>query len=354
MFLPTVVEAISDKLNPNEARHMALEESSVEQPSRRPGSILIGADLGSNFIRVGAVDPSGRLLDFRREPYAVDPLSPGSGRVLADQLLKSINAMIEAHASDGSAAAIGVGVPGLVHQTTQRIVSVPHVPSLADIDLYTEFSGRFELPVHFENNANAAAYAEMRVGAALGETDFLYLHIGAGIGAGLVLDGKLRRGKSGFAGEIGHINIDPEGLECPCGSVGCLETMVSAPNIVRRTRLRLRRDSTSSLSSLGARGGFVYDDIIDAAQNGDDLAKMMLDRTGHFIGRALAGVVNLLNLSMVVVGGATGARAFLVPAIADETRRRAFTAAFEDCRIVAAKLEAEAGVIGAALLAAPR
>lgn len=332
---------------------MAQEESSVAQSARSSGSILIGADLGSNFIRVGAVDPSGRLLDFRREPYAVDPSSPGSGRVLADQLLKGIDAMIEAHASD-AAAAIGVGVPGLVHQATQRIVSVPHVPSLADIDLYTEFSGRFEQSIHFENNANAAAYAEMCVGAALGESDFLYLHIGAGIGAGLVLDGKLRRGKSGFAGEVGHINIDPEGLECPCGSVGCLETMVSAPNIVRRTRLRLRRDSTSSLSSLSAKGGFVYDDIIDAAQKGDDLAKMMLDRTGHFIGRALAGVVNLLNLSMVVVGGATGARAFLVPAIADETRRRAFTAAFEDCRIVAAQLDAEAGVIGAALLAAPK
>lgn len=333
---------------------MAHEESPSTQPRAGSDSILIGADLGSNYIRVGVVDPEGRLLDYRREPYAVDPVAPGSGRVLADQLLKAVEGIINAHASEGRAAAIGVGLPGLVHQSTNRIINLPHVPSLAEIDLYGEFTDAFSLPLHFENNANAAAYAEMKIGAAHGESDFLYLHIGSGLGAGLVLDGKLRRGKSGFAGEIGHINIDPEGLECPCGSIGCLETMVSAPNIVRRTRLRLRRDATSSLSSLGARGGFVYDNIIEAAQKGDDLAKMMLDRTGHFIGRSLAGVINLLNLSMVVVGGAPGARPFLVPAIVDETRRRAFTAAFEDCRIVAAELDGEAGVIGAALLAKPK
>jgi glucokinase len=331
---------------------MAYEETPKTQPALAP--VLIGADLGSNHIRVGAVDPTGRILDYRREPYAVGASSPEAGRVLAEQLLKSVAGLIAAHSAEGAIAAIGVGLPGLVNQSTSQIVSVPHVPSLIGFDLYGEFKRAFDLPVYFENNSNAAAYAEMQIGAAKGESDWLYLHIGAGIGAGLVLDGKLRRGKSGFAGEIGHINIDPEGLECPCGSIGCLETMVSAPNIVRRTRLRLRRDATSSLSTLGAKGGFTYEDIIEAAQRGDDLAKMMLERTGHFIGRALAGVINLLNLSMVAVGGAPGARPFLVKAIAAETSRRAFAAAYEDCRIVAAELDGEAGVIGAALLAYKR
>ena len=106
------------------------------------------------------------------------------------------------------------------------------------------------------------------------------------------------------------------------------------------------------MSRLGAIGNLAYEDIIKAAENGDDLAKMMLQRTGAFIGRALAGVINLLNLSMVAIGGAPAARPFLVPSITEETRRRAFAPVFQDCRIVAAELGVEAGVIGAALLAA--
>lgn len=313
-------------------------------------SILIGVDLGSASVRVGAVDLDGNLLDFRAEAQA-SLTSTTSSRDIAEQLLACVGQLIEAHSSRARIAAIGVGFPGLVHHATQRIVSLPNAPSLVGLDLFDEFQQRFALPVYFENNANAAAYAEMKWGVARNESDWLYLHIGSGIGAGLVLDGKIRRGRSGFAGEIGHINIDPEGIECPCGSFGCLETMASAPNILRRTRERLRRDATSSLSRLGAIGGLTYRDIVAAAEQKDDLAKMMLQRTGFLIGRALAGVINLLNLSMVAIGGAPAARPFLVPAITEEARRRAFSVAFEDCQIVEAELDGEAGVIGAALLA---
>lgn len=313
-------------------------------------SILIGVDLGSTSIRTGAVSAEGKVLDFRVEPHS--GLSETEGREIADQLLAAVENIITAHSGEGRITSIGVGIPGLVDHANQRIVQLPNAPSLIGLDLLTEFQAKFKIPIYLENNANAAAYAEMTSGVAPGESDWLYLHIGAGIGAGLVLDGKVRRGKSGFAGEIGHMNIDPEGLECPCGSFGCLETMASAENIVRRTRERLRRDATSSLSRLGAMGGFTYDDIVSAADKGDDLAKMMLQRTGSFIGRALAGVINLLNLSMVAVGGAPAARSFLVPAIIEEAGRRAFASAFADCRIVAAELGSEAGVIGAALLSA--
>ncbi|HYE75714.1 MAG TPA: ROK family protein, partial [Blastocatellia bacterium] len=247
---------------------------------------------------------------------------------------------------------IGVGFPGLVHCATHRIVKLPNGPLLGEIDLYQEFKDTFNVPVAFENNTNAATIAEMKLGRAKGVSDWMFLRIGYGVGAGLVLDGKLRRGKTGFAGEIGHLNIDPEGIECACGSTGCLETIASAPNIVRRTRARLRRDSTSSLSRLMEKGEFTYDDVIAAAHSGDDLAKMMMQRTGHFIGMAVADVINVLNLSMVVIGGTVAARPLLVPAITEEARRRAFDVSMAECEIVAAELGEEAGVIGAALLAA--
>jgi glucokinase len=318
-------------------------------PQESP-DILIGVDLGYQFIRTGAISPAGEMIDFRRERQNSEAVST-SGRALVDQMLSAVEGLIKDHSAKSRILAIGVGFPGLVEHATCKVVHLPHAPSLAGFDFRGEFEKKFGVPIYLENNANAMAYAEMQRGVAKGESDWLYLYLGAGVGAGLVLDGKLRRGKSGFAGEIGHVNIDPEGLECACGSFGCLETVASAPNIVRRTRLRLHRDGTSSLSRLGAVSGFGYDDVVNAANNGDDLAKMMLDRTGHFIGRAVAGVINLLNLSLVAVGGSPAARPRLVSAISAETRRRAFAHAYNDCRIVAAELGEEACVTGAALLA---
>src|SRR5438132_1699000 len=189
----------------------------MAQDEAATGKVFIGVDLGSEHIRVGAVNQAGQVLAFRRAPYTAAGEDADSARSLADQLLDAVKQMI-AEQSTATIGAIGVGFPGLVHQTTYRIVKLPHAPSLGNLDLYQEFEHAFRLPIAFENNANAAAFAEMSRGVARGVNDWLYLSIGTGIGAGLVLDGTLRRGKSGFAGEIGHMNIDPDGLECACGS----------------------------------------------------------------------------------------------------------------------------------------
>ncbi|HZS06346.1 MAG TPA: ROK family protein [Blastocatellia bacterium] len=322
--------------------------SSAGSTESVPDSVLLGVYLSSRVIRIGTVSDDGRLLSFRRESYYDHAGRPESGPALADHLKSLITATEQA--SPAPVKAIGVGVPGLVNHATRRIVSVTNAPSLVDVDLFREFEREFKVPIDFDNNANASAYAEMASGVAKGVGDWLYLSIGTGIGAGLVLDGKLRRGKSGYAGEVGHMNIDPDGDQCACGSFGCLETKASAPNIVRRTRTRLRRDATSWLSRFRAED-LTYEHIIEAAQQGDDLARLMMQRTGHFLGMAVADLINVLNFSMVVIGGAPAARPFLVPAITEEARRRAFGPAFEDCQIVAAQLGEEAGVIGSALLA---
>jgi glucokinase len=309
---------------------------------------LLGIDLGGNHIRIGTVERNGRLMAFRREPYSEQATQ--NSRALADQILTVARQMVDEHTSTSPVSALGIAFPSPVDQRNQRVLPMPHLPSLADIDLHGEFSRAFGVPVYFDNNANAAAYAEMTEGIAQGVDDWLYLHIGANVSAGLVLGGKLQRGRSGLAGAIGQVRIDPERN----GDSVQLEMMVSAQNIVRRTRDRLKRDKTSSLSRLGAMGGFTYDDIIAAAHGGDDLAKMMLQRTGIFIAMAIADVTSLLNLSMIAVGGAPAGRPFLVQAIAQETQQRVSEEAFYDCRIVSAELGAEAGVIGAAILAADK
>jgi glucokinase len=316
---------------------------SSREASKEAG--LLGVDLGGNHIRIGTVERSGRLMAFRREPYS--EMAIQNSRALADQILAVIRQMVEEHTSTSPVTAIGVAFPSPVDQRNQRVLPMPHLPSLADIDLHREISRALGVPVNFDNNANAAAYAEMTAGVAGDVDDWLYLHIGANVSAGLVQGGILQHGRSGLAGTIGQMWIDPERN----GDSVQLETVVSAQNIVRRTRDRLQRDKTSSLSRLGAMGGFTYDDIITAAHAGDDLAKMMLQRTGIFIAMAIADLISLLNPSMIAVGGAPGGRQFLVHAIAQETQQRVSDEAFYDCRIVAAELGAEAGVIGAALLA---
>ena len=207
---------------------------------------------------------------------------------------------------------------------------------------------RFEL----ENDANAAAYGEYKAGAGRDARDIFYIGIGDAIGGAIILDGKLWTGASGCAGEIGHITIDTEGAECVCGNTGCLETIASGPNILRRARERLNRDSTSSLSRLARQTSFTAGDLALEANNGDDFSVMMLERTGRSIGIAVASMINLLSIERIILGGAVieAGDLILKPIIA-EARKRSFQQCFEATKVVAAELGADGVAIGAALLA---
>src|SRR5260370_40096598 len=147
------------------------------------------------------------------------------------------------------------------------------------------------LGCELENDANAAAYGEYKAGAGHEARDIFYISIGDTIGGALMVDGSLWIGASGCAGEIGHITINTEGIECVCGNTGCLETVASGPNIVRRARERLDRDSTSSLSSLARNENFTAVDLAHEATHGDDFSIMMIESTGKFIGTAGARII---------------------------------------------------------------
>ena len=245
-----------------------------------------------------------------------------------------------------------MGVPGLVNPQTGRVVISSDIPSVVREDLRASLAQTSGLPVALDNDANAGALGEYAAGAGRGSRNMFYVTIGTGIGGALILDGRLWRGASGFAGEFGHITIDPEGVECACGNVGCLETVASAPNIVRRTHERLMRDSTSSLSRLGLNKNFSAADIAHEARGGDDFAAMMMARTGRYIGTAIASVINLLNTERIVLGGGVmDAGELILEPIVQEARRRSFQPNFESTQIVAATLGPDAVPIGAALLA---
>nr|MBA3766543.1 ROK family protein [Acidobacteriota bacterium] len=226
------------------------------------------------------------------------------------------------------------------------------LPSFVHGDFHPELTAATGLRIELWNDANAAAYGEYKVGAGRGSRDMFYVTIGTGIGGAIILDGKLWFGASGFAGEFGHITIDAEGDECVCGNTGCLETVASAPNIVRRANERLYRDNTSSLSKLALNRDFTAADIAREAINGDDFALLMIERTGKYIGAAVASVINLLNIERIILGGGVmEAGELILNAIIREAGRRSFQPCFEATQIATAALGTDAVTIGAAMLA---
>ena len=302
---------------------------------------FIGVDLSGKTMRAALVTDDGRLIERREAPMNGDKLTAQVARIVTE--LRDVAPGVEA---------IGVGVRGLVNPRTDRVYISTDLPSVVHGDFHPELMAATGLRVELWNDANAAAYGEYKVGAGRGSRDMFYVTIGTGIGGAIILDGKLWFGASGFAGEFGHITIDAEGVECICGNTGCLETVASAPNIVRRANERLYRDNTSSLSKLALNRDFTAADIAREAKQGDDFALLMIERTGKYIGAAVASVINLLNIERIILGGGVmEAGDLILNAIIREAGRRSFQPCFEATQIAAAVLGSDAVPIGAAMLA---
>ncbi|HEX8476408.1 MAG TPA: ROK family protein [Pyrinomonadaceae bacterium] len=313
----------------------------MTSPEAKSNATYIGLDVSGTTMRAALVTGEGRIAERREASLEREGVAAQVARLVT-----------ELRDAAPNVAALGIGIPGLVDTATDRVIISSDLPTLARGDFHAELESATGLRVELENDANAAAYGEYIVGAGHGSRNMFYVTIGTGIGGALILDGHLWYGASGFAGEFGHITIDPEGNECTCGNTGCLETVASAPNIVRRTHERLYRDGTSSLSRLAINKDFTAGDIAREATNGDDFALLMIERTGRYIGTAVAAVINLLNIERIVLGGGVmEAGELILNPIIREAGRRAFQPSFEATQIVAASLGTDAVPIGAAMLA---
>jgi glucokinase len=318
-----------------------LEDLKKMAQSAQSTANYIGVDLSGAMMHAALVAADGQVLERREAPLERAAVVAQAARIVSE--LRDVSPNI---------AAIGVGIPGLVNRQTDRVLVSTDLPSVVRGDIHAELTKATGLRVELENDANAAAYGEYQVGAGRGSRDMFFATIGAGIGGAIILGGKLWLGASGFAGEFGHITIDAEGIECMCGNTGCLETLASAPNIVRRANERLYRDNTSSLSRLAINKEFTATDVVNEAKDGDDFSLMMIERTGKYIGAAVASVINLMNIERIVLGGAVmEAGNLILDPVIGEAERRAFQPCFEATQIVAAALGTDAVSIGAALLA---
>jgi len=305
------------------------------------GTDFAGIEVAPTAMRGVVISPAGEVVARREATYQLE------------NLIEEIANMATGLCEAGPIKCVGLAIPGLVNRETDRVLISTGLPSAARDDIHSELMKATGLRFELENDANAAAYGEYKAGAGRDARDIFYIGIGEAIGGAIILDGKLWLGASGCAGEIGHITINTEGAECECGNTGCLETVASGPNIVRRARERLDRDSTSSLSSLAAmEEGFTAGDLAREAKNGDDFSIMMIERTGVSIGTAVASMINLLSIERIILGGAImDAGDLILKPIIEEARKRSFQPCFEATTIVAAELGADGVAIGAALLA---
>ena len=237
---------------------------------------------------------------------------------------------------------VGLAVPGLIEERTHTVTYSASIPQHTAFDLASMVKTATGLYAVVDNDANAAAYGEYRLGSGRGSSNLFYITLGEGVGGAFIINGALWRGAAGYAGEFGFVPINSEGTR--------LEDVASAASIVRRTRSRFHQDSTSSLNRL-AEDAITLREIIAAAEKNDDFAQMMLGRTGIYVGTAVASVINLLNIEKIVVGGAImQASSVVLNAIRERARELAFGPSFSSTEIVEGALGDAAAAIGIALM----
>ncbi|CAN5709068.1 glucokinase [soil metagenome] len=293
----------------------------------------IGVDVSSTRFLAVAIAPDGTQSEIIESQHddALESLPQ----------LKEFVASIEGRL--GRYGALGISMPGLVHRATGRVTYSAGFPEHAQFDIAKEIKDAAGISPAIENDANAAIYGEFRLGAGRGANDLFYATIGTGVGGAFIFRGELWRGTSGFAGEFGYMAINSDGMR--------LEDVASSSNIVRRTQSRFHQDSTTALAKFEEKD-LTIGEIVKAAINEDDFAALMLERTGRYVGVAIASVINLLNIERIVLGGEIiKAGDLILEPIRDRAKELSFGPSFHDAEIVAGELGDAASALGVALIA---
>lgn len=315
-----------------------------------PQTLVIGTDLGATTVKTGLVRSDGRILYQNRFPTRA---GDGPEAVVGQIVLSVEDAM--GRAPGAPITGLGIGSPGVVDD--HGVVKAP--PNMKDWDevpLREMLGKAFSLPVAVENDANAAAIAESRFGAGREHPNFLFVIWGTGVGGGIILGGKIFRGPTGGAGEVGHIVIDYNGHPCNCGSRGCVEAYVGQRYLSRRTAERLGEFPWSRILHHAENDPSKIEPLhlSLAAQEGDPLAQEILQEAGTLLGVAIASVMNTMDLRVSVIGGGVSAVTDSVfVAMEQSVRSHVLKPLRPEIRVLRAELGNDAGILGAAGLVLP-
>jgi glucokinase len=311
------------------------------------GRRFIGVDMGGTKLLAGAVDAALGVHHRVQRPLA--------GLSAIKLLDVAAEAVAEVRrGAGGPVEAVGFGIPALIDRRSGRAVIAVNLP-MRDMPFGDLMAERLGMPVFVDNDANLAALAEHRAGAARGAEEAVVLTVGTGIGGGLILGGRLFRGAVGAAGELGHVVIDADGPPCQgnCPSRGCVEALASGTALEREAaRIAAQRPDSGLGRALAAGRTPTGPLVSELAHDGDPAAIEVLTLIGTRLGVAVASLVNIFNPEVVVIGGGViGAGELLLSPLRAEVARRALSPSRELVRIRVAQFGVEAGMIGAAALA---
>jgi len=317
--------------------------------SRRPA---IGIDIGGTKVAGGLVDVDGHITHRARRDTPHRSKSPS---VVEDTIVEVVAELMQVVGPE-TVAAVGIGAAGFVAADRATVVFAPHL-SWRHEPLQEALHKRIALPIFVDNDANAAAWAEWKFGAAQGETHLMMITLGTGIGGGILIHGQVQRGRFGIAGEFGHMQVVPGGHRCECGNRGCWEQYASGNALVREARSLFSANSPIASDLLdrveGVPGNLTGPLITQAARDGDPTACELLAEIGNWLGVGIANLAAAFDPGTFVIGGGMSAAGDLLLASARDTFKRRLTGRGyrPEARIVAAALGNDAGLIGAADLA---
>jgi glucokinase-like ROK family protein len=301
----------------------------------KSAGVALGVDFGHTHLRVAVSDLSHEVLAQASRDLDVDHSAAeglDAAAKLVDQVLK------RAGVGRKRVLGVGMGLPGPINRATGTVGDSSILPGWVGVDAAAEMSKRLQMPVHVENDANLGALAEFVWGSGKGFSDLIYIKLSSGVGAGMLLGGRLYHGTGGTAGEIGHTVVNPSGAICRCGSRGCLETVASA-----RAIAEVLGDSRGEPVSIKQ--------LLELARDGDAAAVRLIGEAGREIGVAVANLCNVINPDRVIVGGDMSAAGDLITEpILESIRRYAILSAAEQVSVVPGTLGERAELLGALAL----
>lgn len=305
---------------------------------------MIGAEIGVDFISVILTDFAAQVI-WRHHEFT----HSRSQTAVVERVIAIVaDAWAHTRAQGQTILGLGLGLPGLVNVSTGTLLFSPNL-GWTEVPLRALLEASFPFPIHIDNEANLAALGESYFGAARGSDFVLHLSCSVGIGAGLVLNRRLLSGISGLAGEVGHMTLDPNGPPCNCGNHGCWEVYASQWSVLRRVQAAVVAGRPTRL--LAATGHdlqkLTIPLIVEAARQGDSVARAALEETGLYLGIGLASLVNAFNPELIVFGGVLSqAHEFVLPAMRAAISQRALRWSAEAAEIVIAEHGADSCVMG--------
>jgi len=311
-------------------------------------TLAVGVDIGGTKVAAGLVNDKGEILKKVRMPMTVtSDAQTGLSAVLA-----AIHEVLQDSSSD-RVLGIGICSPGPLDPKRGVVINPPNLPCWRNFELAEEVRKVYSVPVKVDNDANAAALAEVLWGAGQGYGNVFYATVGTGIGSGMILDGKIFHGRTGAAAEAGHMGIDYNGPLCPCGKRGCIEVLASGPGIARRARQKVASHPESALLKLaGGNVEAVTGEMVNQAyQAADPIAREVMEETIDVLAYWLGNIVDLLEPEVIVMGG--GVSTTLAPFLGEMRERwkgRVVNPWPDQVPLVLARYGEEAGIAGAAAL----